>query len=450
MSKIFELLKEKRLFDDIDVNKPPKEVTLEMLKKEMDNTDFIPDINLAWTAWCDTMNITMYKKENNILLEIYEKLRKQPAKENIRKDYKSKNHLTKIMKYSKSNINRNNSIFSTIRQQGGNKKKRKTNKLLKRKNKTYKKRGGNHSFESPKIIEENYNDANNSPHKGFSKLWKPQEKLFLYGMQLPNQFDRLKMFQMLAYLIYVKNIKVLVDLQGCPTETNEPHPTVPKRGCNKDPNFKNSEPEIMKGLTYLSGELVNNPHMKYLNCGIKDMKPGRRQSWDSIFNIPDTAKSENATVVHCLAGFGRTGSVLLYLMLRDVNYHISINEPFFGGGSSKEAIRFFRSLFENNPHVGNELFDTSENWKLELLITRINHIIFLIAKKKNAEVFYLYFPPVVSQYSLEDSMILSVYRKVSNFFGNGTPMVDDSPTFTYKGNTHTYTDDMILQLFNIY
>ena len=87
MSKIFELLKEKRLFDDIDVNKPPKEVTLEMLKKEMDNTDFIPDINLAWTAWCDTMNITMYKKENNILLEIYEKLRKQPAKENIRKDY---------------------------------------------------------------------------------------------------------------------------------------------------------------------------------------------------------------------------------------------------------------------------------------------------------------------------------------------------------------------------
>jgi hypothetical protein len=67
MSKILDLLKTLDLIENINVDYPPEEVTLEMLKNEMGNTDFIPDRIIAWRAWCDVMNIKMY----NIILLLY-------------------------------------------------------------------------------------------------------------------------------------------------------------------------------------------------------------------------------------------------------------------------------------------------------------------------------------------------------------------------------------------
>ena len=48
-----------------------------------------------------------------------------------------------------------------------------------------------------------------------------------------------------------------------------------------------------------------------------DMSPDFPSSWEKISKIENTMNEENSVTVHCLAGKGRTGSVLLYLYLRD-------------------------------------------------------------------------------------------------------------------------------------
>ena len=168
--------------------------------------------------------------------------------------------------------------------------------------------------------------------------------LNICGMQMPHQFDRKRLLYTFIYLFHLK-IYNIVDLQDCAGGTNKQHPNMVKGiGCNpydrdceqlmyeEAKKLIKEQPEekcvSMKYADNLSVELKNSlvltlNELRYLNKAsynripIQDMTAGCMASWELISKIKDTSKEENSVCIHCLAGAGRTGSVLLYLMLRD-------------------------------------------------------------------------------------------------------------------------------------
>jgi len=110
-----------------------------------------------------------------------------------------------------------------------------------------------------------------------------------------------------------------------------------------------------------STELGHLKNGLYYDIKIKDMTAGYLWSWNEISKIRDTSKSENSIVVHCLAGAGRTGAVMLYLLLRDTRNYLDgeqkkayeteikdrLKKPHFGFSNIAEVIGMFRAYFVN-------------------------------------------------------------------------------------------------------
>ena len=48
------------------------------------------------------------------------------------------------------------------------------------------------------------------------------------------------------------------------------------------------------------------------------MYPGHLSAWETISTIDNVSDTLNSVVIHCYAGAGRTGSVMLYLLFRDL------------------------------------------------------------------------------------------------------------------------------------
>jgi hypothetical protein len=239
------------------------------------------------------------------------------------------------------------------------------------------------------------------PKIGFNTLYRPNKNLHLFGMQLPHQFNRELLLNSMIYLFH-KKIYNIADLQGCDDAINRQNPRMNEGiGCN--PYDRGCEPimwERARLLTIaqdekkcdnmtpneeLSQEEIDDyelkpKELKYLEKGdyyelkIKDMTAGHLWSWDEISNIKDVSKPENSIVVHCLAGAGRTASVMLYLMLRDsrnclsqvekLAYETDIKDrlakPHFGLNNIAEVIELLKAYFINKSRsvkfATNELF----------------------------------------------------------------------------------------------
>jgi len=207
---------------------------------------------------------------------------------------------------------------------------------------------------------------------GFNSIYQPNNKLYLFGMQLPHQFNRELLFNTMVYLFHMK-IYNLADLQGCADAINrQNHRMNLGIGCN--PYDRECEPlmwDIAKRYTLDEYQSKNNKgdepltprelaHLKnglYYDIKIKDMTAGYLWSWNEISKIKDTSKSENSIVVHCLAGAGRTGSAMLYLLLRDTRNYLDSEQkkayeaeikdrlanPHFGFNNIAEVIGMFRA-----------------------------------------------------------------------------------------------------------
>jgi protein-tyrosine phosphatase len=211
---------------------------------------------------------------------------------------------------------------------------------------------------------------------GFNSIYQPNNKLYLFGMQLPHQFNRELLFNTMVYLFHMK-IYNLADLQGCADAINrQNHRMNIGIGCN--PYDRECEPlmwDIAKRYTLDEYQSKNNKgdepltpreldHLKkglYYDIKIKDMTAGYLWSWNEISKIKDTSKSENSIVVHCLAGAGRTGCAMLYLLLRDTRNYLDSEQkkayeaeikdrlanPHFGFNNIAEVIGMFRAYFIN-------------------------------------------------------------------------------------------------------
>jgi hypothetical protein len=236
---------------------------------------------------------------------------------------------------------------------------------------------------------------------GFNTLFQPSDKLYMYGMQLPHQFNRELLLNSMLYLLHMKVYNV-ADLQGCSDAINRQNRRMDKGiGCNpydrdceflmwraakkltlEQPEYKCND---MKPDQYISQKEIDNlvltsQELGYLNNGeyydikIEDMTAGYMKSWEYISKINDTSKKENSIVVHCLAGAGRTGSVMLYLLLRDSRQYLSSSQKLgyekeikerlaqahFGYTNIKDVITFMKVYFinysSNAENVKNELF----------------------------------------------------------------------------------------------
>jgi hypothetical protein len=196
-------------------------------------------------------------------------------------------------------------------------------------------------------------------------------------------------------------------------------------GCN--PYDFGGEREMFELAVKVSNN--HHPHIdrKYINIkDFVDMTAGSSTAWISISEIPDTSIHE--TLVHCYAGMGRTGSVLLFLLLRDttvsavssvssetsvsresrisdIRYDIAnrLQKPHLGYASVFALHTALVKLFDTKAtdadasydayaidYVVKELLDTRMIIDIHLLRKRLNRIFFFLAKKHITPSVYLY------------------------------------------------------------
>jgi hypothetical protein len=131
-----------------------------------------------------------------------------------------------------------------------------------------------------------------------------------------------------------------------------------------------------------------------------DMTAGSPAAWESISKIEDITKKENSVVVHCLGGAGRTGSVILYLLLRDTfpddDIRRRLQKRHFGYNSIEEFISVCRSMLDNKEgiedieYMKDEIFGVNEIAYASRFRQRLNRIFFFLAKHFEVTVFYTY------------------------------------------------------------
>jgi neurofilament heavy polypeptide len=148
----------------------------------------------------------------------------------------------------------------------------------------------------------------------FNKLYRPNINCHVYGMQLPHQFDRVKLLGTM-YKLHRSGIYSIVDLQDCNSGINGGHPMITKGvGCNL---FDRNCEIDMWALAIATGDDSSANNAKYYGIEYADMSAGTLRTWNAISTIKNINDEKNKLVVHCLAGAGRTGSVILYLLMRD-------------------------------------------------------------------------------------------------------------------------------------
>ena len=244
------------------------------------------------------------------------------------------------------------------------------------------------------------------PSSGYASLYRPTNTLYMYGMQLPHQYDRLKLFETMLYLISKENIYNYVDLHDCYKTSKEVEDVMKGTGCN--PYDRQAQLAMWEKAAIASGtsSTSSTSSERFLYYGVEgyeDMLAGSAGAWESISKIKDVKDPSNSVVIHCLAGAGRTGSVMFYLLLRD-NFDPSetierLQKKHYGYASISECIENYKSLFTNSRYAADieymkkEVFDVSKQASASRFRQRLNRIFFHLAKELKVNTFYTYGVP---------------------------------------------------------
>jgi hypothetical protein len=218
-------------------------------------------------------------------------------------------------------------------------------------------------------------------------------------MQIPNHDNQVQLLQMYAYLMYTHEIKRIIDLHSCGTGLH-PRAWFIAHGeyeqCSRDGRV-NGERKAWEYLKTLEITNNNDPEVCFIDnlegVGIEDMTAGNINIWRQIDNyFPYDIVDPNGpkTVVHCQAGFGRTGSVFLYLIIRDIAriehllYRSYLGAAVYPAPSTGDALWNILFNYFNYPGLNNmrdELFNISTQRKQQLFLKRFNLILCTIYHK---------------------------------------------------------------------
>lgn len=245
--------------------------------------------------------------------------------------------------------------------------------------------------------------------------------LHVYGSSIPHEdvYSCLATFQ---FYMHVKNIKRIISLQGCGINIGN----LPDNCQGRLPPDKTTDTEyesrVWDALKQVSLLHHNDPDIEFVNHKIVDMTVGNLTEWCLLYKYDYTNKDQ-ITLIHCLAGFGRTGIILFLIWLRyyyDKNRTIvpDLLKPHLGYNDGNDMMRFLMRMFYDNllldddPTVnGNcndkiklfdpliiiaellNIFDEDGNGSLylaNLLITRMNYVRICLALGFKTNRVYLY------------------------------------------------------------
>jgi len=255
----------------------------------------------------------------------------------------------------------------------------------------------------------------------FNKLYRPHQRFYIYGMQLPHQFDRIRLLGTI-YKLNSENIYSIVDLHDCNIGGNGVHPLLEYGvGCN--PYDRDCELDMWSLAISTADKATLPNNAKYYGIEYQDMTSGNLSTWNAISCISNIRDINNQIVIHCLAGAGRTGSVMLYLLMRDfrmlyndeneyINYlKGAIAKRYFGCANIRDFIDkilypYFTieddaNLNYNRHYIKcmmSELFEiegklSSGKTRVSLFRQRLNYIIFFLARHFNIATFVIYHNP---------------------------------------------------------
>ena len=165
-----------------------------------------------------------------------------------------------------------------------------------------------------------------------------------------------RMYRTLAYFMYGKGVKKWISHQGCSSRSSFPHhyghhadggivhcqgnpgggpisryqTTIANTGAST--NIKRNAaraatntwravrqryPQGRPMEPHGPGIAIDPAWTPLINETIQDMTPGRMETWHRINQHVEFENPNNSTVIHCLAGWGRTGSTLFFYILRN-------------------------------------------------------------------------------------------------------------------------------------
>lgn len=167
-----------------------------------------------------------------------------------------------------------------------------------------------------------------------------------------------RMYRQMAYFMYAKGVKKWITHQGCSSNRSFPghyfhDPTGDMVSCQGNPgtpgspmalgqrtaanawttnaqkiNAANAQDNTWRAVRiryplgrpmepHAPGIAIDPAWRRLENATIRDMTAGRMQTWHRINQHVNFHDPNNSTVIHCLAGWGRTGATLFFYIFRN-------------------------------------------------------------------------------------------------------------------------------------
>jgi hypothetical protein len=352
--------KYKYVTQKLDYDKVPSTITLDFLHKEFFNENvkkehfdeiFYNDINKLWEIYSKSVypKRDFNNEATQITKEEFEYIYMNGILPNNSKNLKfiteMKNRVTKYKE--KSSHNKIKRLKLTPEQEEV-KKYRKNNQNNKGRDINLK--GGYFNIDEP-LMTGNYGGL---PISNLTFFDRPT---VIYGMSRPGYGDdsvnnsRLNIFRILANLAYNDNYRITKFI--CLDRTR--------------PDVYDQEEELWRNhLHDLNTEFTGSWEPEI----IPDFQSGTITTFNNLFTkIWDSIDNNTRTIIHCTAGYGRTGSIFLFILsyLNYLNYNYDSNVA--------QLIQHYIEFMEDENCSQlqiNELFNINDEFHYNLLVNRIN------------------------------------------------------------------------------
>jgi len=227
-------------------------------------------------------------------------------------------------------------------------------KKIKPHNKTRKIKGGIASHYREVFITPSWQSGN--------RQWATLVKidgLQVYGSSIPDENIH-KCLATFTFYMNVKNIKRIISLQGCDVEDGDFPDSCEGHLPPDSRTDKKYESRIWNALKEVSLLHSQDTNIEFVNHKIVDMQAGNLTEWLALYKY-DYTDPKQITLIHCLAGFGRTGSILFLIWLKqyyksnpDPDITENVSKPYLGYTNGSIMITTLTTLFNRDLFLDND------------------------------------------------------------------------------------------------